>query len=379
MTSDESSQPESEWSSGLSLPQLCGQLLIVGFSGTELPGDLERDLSAGLRGGVILFRRNLPTLEATWKLCCQVVRTCQPRLAPLIGIDEEGGRVTRLPSPARKLPPMRRLGVHGDSSLIERAAAAVGKGLSALGFNMDFAPVLDVDSNPANPVIGDRSFSNESRAVAHCGLAFARGLNKSGLLACGKHFPGHGDTHVDSHLELPFVKRPRDELERRELLPFREAAAQGLDAMMTAHVVYDALDPRHPATLSQKILTDLLRTAWAYPGLIVSDDLEMGALVNNGNSLEENAVAAIRAGCDQLLVCHSTERASQVLDALIDEADADPAFCQRVHESAERSLAARLRCPPRPESQFAAVEHVMLGAETRQLFDEVEQLVTSPQ
>jgi beta-N-acetylhexosaminidase len=371
MTTLQPCPPGLELLAHLSLPQLCGQLIVVGFDGTAVPEELTVDLAACHRAGVILFKHNLPSLESTWTLCRQVLSVCDARLPPLIAVDQEGGRVTRLPHPIRSLPSMRRLAALDDVQLVERAAELVAKGLCALGFNCNFAPVLDVDSNPLNPVIGDRSFSNEPHQVAHYGLAFARGLGRGGVLACGKHFPGHGDTLCDSHLELPVVSRPLDVLERVELLPFREAVSRSIDALMTAHVVFPELDPSFPATLSKAIITDLLRIRWGYDGLVITDDLDMGA-IRQGYSLQASAVAAIRAGCDILLVGHSLQQAGLVLDALVSEAECDPIFSERVCESARRSLSARLRCPPRPATQLAAAEHVLLGASAQQLFDEVE-------
>lgn len=371
MTAPESSAPPGSRLLGhLSLPQLCGQLLVVGFEGLTLPEDLVQDLAAGLRAGVILFRRNMPDLVTTWRTCGRITEACDRQLAPLIAIDQEGGRVSRLPEPIPSLPSMRSLASLGDAGLIERAAETVARGLLALGINCNFAPVLDVDSNPLNPIIGDRSFSQEPHEVAHLGCAFARGLNRGGVLGCGKHFPGHGDTMQDSHLELPRVERTLAELEAVELLPFREAAARGIDALMTAHVVFPALDPELPATLSKKIVTGLLREQWGYRGLVVSDDLEMRA-IRQYHTLEASAIAAVRAGCNMILICHSTQAAGQVLDALVSEAESSPEFCDRIYESARRSLSARLRCPPRPARQLAEAEHVLLGVPSREVFEEI--------
>jgi len=370
MTAPESTAFGSRLLSHLSLPQLCGQLIVVGFESPDLPDELAADLAAGLRAGVILFRRNTATIASTWMNCCRVMAACDPQLPPLIAVDQEGGRVSRLPEPVSTLPSMRTLGCIDDVSLIERAAETVARGLVALGFNCNFAPVLDVDSNPLNPVIGDRSFSNDPHQVARCGLAFSRGLNRGGVLACGKHFPGHGDTLHDSHVQLPRVERSLDELERMELVPFREAAARPIDALMTAHVVFSALDPNAPATLSRTIITELLRDQWGYQGLVISDDLEMGAIRQN-YSLQSSAVEAIRAGCDLVLVCHSAQSAGQVLDALVNEAECSPEFCDRVYESARRSLVARRRCPPRAAAQLKEVEDVLLDASAHDLFDEI--------
>jgi len=358
--------------SHLSLPQLCGQLLIVGFDGASLPDGLADALSMGLRAGVILFRGNMPTLETTWALCKEVHQASPPALPALIGLDQEGGRVSRLPAPARSLPPMRALGELGDLELVKRAASIVARGLLSLGFNCNFAPVLDVDSNPRNPIIGDRSFSSDPHWVAHMGIAFARGLSSSGILPCGKHFPGHGDTALDSHLELPCVERSREQLDRMELLPFREAVAQNIESLMTAHVVYPGLDPSgNPATLSRPILTELLRQRWGYQGLVFSDDLTMKA-VSAQSSLEENAKNAIMAGCDVVLICRDSEGVDGVLESLVSEAENNPAFSARVYESACRSLSARYRFPSRPAHQYSIVEHSLLGEEARTFFDELD-------
>ena len=361
MSTVEPSPPSVDALSQLSLPQLCGQLLVVGFEGSSIPQDLACDLAAGLRAGVILFRHNMPSLTSTWKLTRQIVSSVDSRLPPLICIDQEGGRVTRLPEPISALPSMRRLGALHDAQLIERAAETVGRGLCTLGINCNFAPVLDVDSNPSNPVIGDRSFSNRPHDVAHLGLAFANGLRRGGVLACGKHFPGHGDTSRDSHSELPIVAKSLAELEDVELIPFREAAATSIGSLMTAHVLYKCLDNSQPATLSQLIITDLLRAQWGYDGLVISDDLQMGAIANS-YSTGVAAVLAIRAGCDMLLICHDRTGAEQALDALVTEAEDNPAFSDRVYQAARRSLAARHAYTPRPAAQLVDAEHVLLGS-----------------
>ncbi len=375
MTTLAPSPPGLEVISRMSLPQLCGQLLVVGFDGTTLPETLADSLSAGLRAGVILFRRNLPSIEATWALCRATSHVCAPDLPPFISLDQEGGRVSRLPPPTRTLPPMRSIGMLGDVNFVQRAAGVVARGLAVMGFNCNFAPVLDVDSNPYNPIIGDRSFSNDPHLVAHMGLAFARGLSRGGILACGKHFPGHGDTQLDSHLDLPTVNRPRAQMDRIELLPFREATAQHIDALMTAHVVYPELDAEAvPATLSRPILTNLLRDSWGYQGVVFSDDLEMKA-VSARYPLDTCAKKAIQAGCDVLLICHNTGAADRVLDALVSEAESDPIFCARVHEAAVRSLAARYRCPPRPALQSSSLEHVLLGKDVQLFFEELDEKI----
>lgn len=331
----------------LELPELCGQLIVGGFPGTELPPGLSSELRAGRRAGVILFKRNLPGVEAAHELSSAVVDACPDELPPFVAVDQEGGRVARLGEPVLQLPPMRVLGALGDRDLVIRAAAALAAELSAIGFNLDFAPVLDVDSNPKNPIIGDRSFGSDPDTVARLGRAFIRGLQDGGVLACGKHFPGHGDTKKDSHVDLPIVKRSKAELDAVELPPFRAASHGGVAAMMTAHVVYDELDPGVPATLSRPICTGLLRTELGFRGVLFSDDLEMRAL-SDRYSIEQSAVAAVRAGCDALLVCSDLELQEKAHQALVDKAGSDETFRARCSEAAARSLAARRRTPPRP-------------------------------
>ena len=320
---------------------LLGSLLVVGFEGTTLPARLATSLAAGHRGGVILFKRNLPDDVAARALPRAVHAAAGGELEPLVAIDQEGGRVVRLPSPFRALPPMRVLG-RGPAALVRLAGRAVGRELRALGFNLDFAPVLDVDSNPQNPVIGDRSFGSDPHRVAELGVAFAEGLNEGGVLACGKHFPGHGDTDTDSHFDLPVVRHDHARLEAVELLPFRVAARAAMDAFMSAHMVVEAFDGERPATLSKRIMTQLLREELHFSGAVFSDDLEMKAIAAR-IPIEEAAPAAILAGCDALLVCKSEELADRAHAALVNEAETSPAFRTRAEEAWRRMVHLRRR------------------------------------
>lgn len=314
--------------------RLAGKLLVTGFDGPILTTSTADALARGERAGCILFKRNMPSAAATRALN-DSIRRASGR-TPLIAVDEEGGRVSRLPPGEPRLPPMRVLGAIGDPELAQLAGRAVGARLSELGFNLDFAPVLDVDSNPANPVIGDRSFGASPKLVAQLGLAFADGLNAARVLACGKHFPGHGDTDKDSHFDLPVVRHSRDRLDRVELAPFREAARRGLDAIMSAHVVIEAIEPNVPATFSHRAMTELLRGELGFQGALFSDDLEMRA-VSALRSAEESAVLSIMAGCDILLVCKEEEIADRVHAALVREIEKSPAFAERAADAARRS------------------------------------------
>jgi beta-N-acetylhexosaminidase len=291
-----------------------GQLLFTGFSGTALPDDLAALIRAGRVGGVVLFARNVASPAQLRALVAELHERA-PADAPLtVAIDQEGGRVQRLRAPWTEWPPMRRLGERGSPADTEAVARALGRELADLRVDLDFAPVADVDTNPANPVIGDRSFSRDPEEVARHAVAFTRGLQGEGVAACAKHFPGHGDTHVDSHLDLPRIEHVRERLARIELAPFRALAAAGVASMMTAHVLLPRLDPDRPATLSPQVLA-LLREEIGYRGLVFSDDLEMRAIADRF-APREMAHGALAAGVDALLVCSRADLRDQLLAAL---------------------------------------------------------------
>lgn len=358
--------------------ELAGQLLVVGFDGTQLPRELEAAFRLRERAGVIIFRRNLmPGLEglgALQRLCGDVAQAAGSLWPALIAIDEEGGRVARLHPPALKLPPMRQIAEHCDTTLMERVGLAMARELRCLGLSMNFAPVVDVDTNPDNPVIGDRAFSREPELVAEFGAAYLRGLRAGGIQNCLKHFPGHGDTLLDSHFALPSVVHARPRLEAVELLPFRRLAPLA-DSMMTAHVVYPELDPERPATLSPSIVGDLLRGELGFDGVLFSDDLEMQAIAASG-SVEDSALSALWAGCDMLLVCSSAEAQRRVHAAVAASVHADPAFRRRCLDAARRS--ARLRQRGSPQAGSLAELVALMDSELRPLEAELAQALDVP-
>jgi beta-N-acetylhexosaminidase len=320
-----------------------GQLLWVGFQGTELPAALASRLDAGAYGAAILFRRNIRYVQDVADLAALVALNRDlHRKAPdgtpvLIAIDQEGGVVARVRAPATLWPPMMahdRLG-EADVEVAEQVGLAVGRELRALGVDIDFAPVLDVHTNPANPIIGDRAFGRDAATVTRRALAFARGLDAAGVLACGKHFPGHGDTDTDSHLALPRIDHDWARLDSVELAPFKAAAAAGLPMVMTAHVVFGALDAERPATLSEQVITGLLRDRLGYRGVIVSDDLDMKAIAATMGA-DRAAVGAIRAGCDVVLLCCDEANQQLAEEGLIKAGEGDSELRRRIGESAER-------------------------------------------
>lgn len=346
---------------------LAGQVVLGAFEGTTLPARTRDWLAAGHLGGVTLFARNVATPSEVAALCRAITAAAPSGMPPVIAVDQEGGRVARLEAPVLALPPMRAIGAIDDVELTERAGRVLGAELAALGMNFDFAPVCDVDSNPANPVIGDRSFGSSPAAVARHAVAFARGLRAAGVLACAKHFPGHGDTTTDSHLELPVLAHDRARLDAVELPPFHAAVEAGIDVVMTAHVVCRGVDPERPATLSPKILS-ILRDEMGFRGMVVSDDLNMKAI---GVPVGEAAIAAVAAGCDAVLVCREDDRMDEARRALEAEARRSAAFRARLEDAVKRGLAVRLAAPPRPVRDDAAVAAALDSPEHRALAAEL--------
>jgi beta-N-acetylhexosaminidase len=345
-----------------------GQLVVGGFHGPSLPAAFTRALSERRRGGAILFKRNVEGGPAQVTALARAIHTAAGEVT-FVAVDQEGGRVARLGAPLLEVPSMRTVASWGDTALAERIARAVGAELAALGFTINFAPVLDVHTRADNPAIGDRAFSDDPDTCARFGVAWIRGLQSAGLLACGKHFPGHGDTAKDSHVDLPAVDRPRDHLERVELAPFRAAAAAGVGSMMTAHVVYSAIDPRLPATFSPAVCTDL-RAHVGFVGVLFSDDLEMRAIAARW-SIEDAAVQAIAAGCDALLVCSSDDEQERAVQALLREADVSPAFRARCEQACARMRGARARYAARRPLDDEAAARVIGGPESRAVAAEI--------
>ncbi len=323
-----------------------GDLFLIGLSPTPTLGSHDRALLSELRpAGVILyksnFRHDLPYegwLSALSTLLAEV-RTAIGRDQIFIGIDHEGGRVCRTPPPLTRFDYPRRY-----ARQAEAVGRSMGRELASIGVNLDFAPLLDIHSNPKNPVIGERAFGSTADEVIEAAVAFEQGLAAQGVLACGKHFPGHGDTHEDSHVSLPTVEGDLDALHARELRPF--AAARHFPMIMTSHVLFPAIDPAVPATLSKRIVHGLLREELGYQGVVVSDDVGMGA-VSRMFEDPRNAVRVIDSGSDLLMVCAhfaSTDRARGFATAIL-EARADgsldratfEAARSRVHALRERS------------------------------------------
>jgi beta-N-acetylhexosaminidase len=352
-----------------------GQLAILGFPGHEVPPELKAIAREFDLGGVIFFARNVAEPAQVLEMSRQA-RDLQRELPLWISVDQEGGRVARLKDPFTVWPPMitlgRAPGPRGEE-LARRFARALAAELKAVGINLDYAPVLDVHTNPANPVIGDRALGERSEQVASLGRVIIETLQGEGLAACGKHFPGHGDTSTDSHHELPVVEHAPDRLRRVELAPFRAAIEAQVAAIMTAHVLIPALDEQRPATLSPAIVDNILKKELGYGGLVLSDDLEMKA-ISARYSPGEAAAGAIAAGCDAFLVCGpDPEKHVQAIEGIIRAVEAEQLPLARVEDALARHRRVKERFLGRTTRQTEAprLDEVLGRGEHRAIAEEM--------
>ena len=339
-----------------------GRLAIVGFAGQSVPGDLRTLVTEFDLGGVIYFSRNVAEPRQLRELSREVAAL--GRDWPLwISVDQEGGRVARLRAPFTEWPPLRTIGRSADAALAGRFARALATELRAVGINLDYAPVLDVLTHAANPAIGDRALSDRPEDVARLGAAIVEALQGAGLAACGKHFPGHGDTGEDSHRELPILDHDRRRLDAVELPPFRRAIETGVASIMVAHLLLPALDPDRPSSLAPAIVQRLLKDALGFSGMVFTDDLGMAA-VSRGRTLPEAAVAALVAGCDAVLLCNcGIDDQVQVLEAIIRAAETNVLTMTRVDDAFRRQHAMKTRFLAAPA---AAPDLAVVGCEEHQ-------------
>lgn len=345
-----------------------GRLAIVGFSGHTVPAELRQLVADFDLGGVIYFARNI--LEPAQVAELSREASSLAREWPFwISVDQEGGRVARLRAPFTEWPPAATLGRSGDTALASRFASALASELRAVGINLDYAPVLDVHTNPANPVIGDRALSERAEDAGRLGEAVIRAMQDAGVAACGKHFPGHGDTTVDSHETLPVLEHDRRRLEAIEFVPFRRAIAADVAMLMTAHVLMPAVDARRLASFSPVVVQHILKDTLGYRGVVVSDDLGMKA-VSAETPLPEAAVLAIQAGCDALLLCNSTvDEQVEAIEALIRAAESGVLTQKRIDDAFARQHDVKVRMRDRVPRQpvgldvVGAAEHQIVAAE----------------
>ncbi|MFD0586592.1 beta-N-acetylhexosaminidase [Paenibacillus sp. GCM10027627] len=322
----------------MTLDEKIGQLFIVGLDGTTMDAEAAGMIKQYKVGGFILFKPNIENADQTLSLLNELKSQNDANPVPLwLSVDQEGGRVARLSPEFAKLPTAAAVGEMGSASYTYGIGQALGAQLSALGFNMNYAPVLDINSNPNNPVIGDRSFGTTPQAVKLHGMEMMKGINSQGVAAVAKHFPGHGDTSVDSHYDLPVVNKTLAQLKPFELIPFEEAISQGADAIMVAHLLMLELDKDFPSSISKKVIGGLLREELGYDGVVITDDLTMGGILD-GYWIGEAVVAAVQAGSDLMLIGHDDNLQLEALNALRHAVESGKISEDRLDQSLHRIL-----------------------------------------
>ncbi|WP_240548197.1 beta-N-acetylhexosaminidase [Paenibacillus lignilyticus] len=321
----------------MSLDEKLGAMIIAGVDGTTGSQAAKRMIASQHVGGVIFYANNITTPKGVVAYVNQLKAWNKGNVSPLIiSVDQEGGRVSRLPGLV-KLPTAKAIGDTGNSAYAAKIGSILGEASKKMGFNVDFAPVLDINSNPKNPVIGDRSYGSTPKLVTKMGIAAMEAIEKEGVIPVVKHFPGHGDTSVDSHLELPVVGKSEAALKAFEWVPFQEAINEGVDAVMIAHILYPKVDAKVPASLSKRVITDELRGELGYEGVVMTDDLTMGAIAKN-YGMGEAAVMTVKAGSDILLVAHEYKNVDIILAALKKSVNSGDITVERIDESVKRIL-----------------------------------------
>ncbi|QOS82701.1 beta-N-acetylhexosaminidase [Paenibacillus sp. JNUCC31] len=335
----EEKDPVQEQLDQLSLDEKIGQMILAGVQGTTLDNQAKQMIKDQKVGGIIFYANNVSTVQGTAKFVQSIKDANHSNPVPIfMSVDQEGGKVSRMPETVEAIPSNGKVGKAKDADLAETMGELLARQIKLVGFNVDFAPVLDVNSNPKNPVIGDRSFGSSASLVSQMGIAEMKGLRNEEVIPVVKHFPGHGDTSVDSHLDLPVVNKTEEQLAQLEWIPFQSAVKEQVEAVMVAHILYPKLDPHHPASLSDVIIGQHLRGKFKYDGVVITDDLSMGAIAKN-YKLNDAAVATVQAGSDILLVAHSYESAKTIFDTLMSAVKSGKISESRINESVYRIIA----------------------------------------
>lgn len=320
----------------MTLEQKIGQLFIVGFEGDIINDEIIDLVKNQEVGGLIYFSRNVLDSNQIITLNNEI-KAIKKDIPLFISVDEEGGVVSRVPDEFLKLPSSGYIGKFDDENLSYNIGSIISKELKSLGFNMDFAPVLDIDSNPNNTVIGERAFGNNADIVSKLGIKTMEGLRDGGIIPVVKHFPGHGDTDIDSHYGLPIVTKTLEELNNLEFIPFKNAIENGADVVMVSSIILSSIDSEYPATMSKKVTTDILRNKLNFDGVIATDDMTMGAIMDNYN-LTDAVIMAINAGNDLILVCHGYDDIIKSISAVKDAVSSNIISEERIDESVYRIL-----------------------------------------
>lgn len=321
----------------MSTDEKIGQLIITGFQGYEVDESLTSLIKDYHVGGTILFSRNAESAQQMVNLNNEIIEANGNNTPMFITMDEEGGMVTRLPDDIQSLPSPYTIAATGSKDLCYKFGKQLGTQISSLGFCTGNSPDLDIWSNPDNTVIGDRAYGKDTESVITYGMAAMNGIRDGGAIPVGKHFPGHGDTSVDSHYGLPIVTKTLDELNNMEFAPFKEAIKQGIPAIMVTHIILDSVDNEYPSSMSDKVVNGILRNELGFSGVCFSDDMTMGAITDNF-SIEKASVMAINAGVDCLLICHEYENTLNVIKAIKEAVTSGVITQDRLNEAVLRIL-----------------------------------------
>lgn len=361
----------------MSLEEKIGQLLIVGFPKGATEEDLQDYIDRYKVSGFILFRRNYSDFSTQYALVKSLKeRNSEKNPLPLfISVDEEGGTVSRLPKGGTHFPDARLVGKAGDPQLTYKSGEVIGNELKAAGVNLNFAPVLDIVGSSENKLLVRRAYGSNPDTVSLHGVSFIRGLNSSGVIASPKHFPGHGSTDVDSHGKLPVIDIDEATLQSRELMPFRAAMDNGLDAVMVGHLAFPRLDPTGlPATMSRYFLTNILREEMGFKGIAISDEIEMYGYINGKPSIEECVVTSFNAGLDVFVIGHTKEIQDRVLKALYDACKDGSISVERLNESVLRIIRVKLKYELSDSMEYSPEEAMKVfgSKEHKTVLEEIE-------
>jgi beta-N-acetylhexosaminidase len=335
---EEPKDPIQEQIKNMTLDEKIGQMVVVGIDGYTIDDKTVSMIKDNHVGGFILFGKNIKSTTQMVELLNSLKQANGVNKTPLfLSVDEEGGRITRMPKELKRIPTNKRIGLVNNKEFSYKIGSVIGEEIGTIGFNMNYSPVLDINSNPKNPVIGDRSFGSEPELVGDLGVQTMKGLQSQNVISVVKHFPGHGDTDVDSHIGLPIINYDIERLKEFELIPFKEAINSGADAVMIAHILLPKIDKDSPASLSRKIITDILREELNFDGVVITDDMTMGAIIKNYN-IGDAAIKSVNAGADIVLVCHGNDRKLLVINSLKSAVEDGVMSQERIDESVYRIL-----------------------------------------
>lgn len=324
--------------SQMTIEEKVGQMFIVGVEGSTLNDGIKEMARDYHVGGFIFMGKSVKSTSQLLKLLNDVkIANSNNKIPLFLSIDQEGGRVDRLPAEFNRFPTNREIGRINSEELSYNIGSTIAYEISSFGFNMDFAPVLDVNTNPKNTVIGDRAFSTSPRVVSSLGVETIKGLQDGNVISVGKHFPGHGDTAVDSHVGLPRVNKDLKQLASSELIPFKKAIENNVDGIMIAHILLPKIDSKYPATLSKAVISDILRGQLGFKGIVITDDMTMGAIAKN-YKIGAAAVSSIKAGSDIILIAHDYNKGRDAITSIIKEVNSGNISMDRIDESLYRIL-----------------------------------------